>query len=159
MSAPEVGSPAPDFDLPADDGSRVRLADLRGKAVVLYFYPKDATPGCTTEACDFRDRHAQLTELGAVVLGVSADSLAMHSRFRAKQGLPFLLLSDPEHAALQAYAAWGDKVLYGKQYQGILRSTYVIDRDGRIAAAWPKVRVTGHADAVLAAVQALPAAS
>lgn len=157
MSLPAVGELAPDFELPADDGSTVRLSALRGRPVVLYFYPRDDTPGCTTEACDFRDRQPDWQALDAVVLGVSGDSLKAHTRFRDKYALPFRLLSDPGHEVMDAYGAWGDKVLYGKKTTGVIRSTVVIDRDGRIAAAWPKVRVKGHADEVVAAVQQLPA--
>ena len=155
MTRPAIGSPAPDFDLPADDGSRVRLADLRGKPVVLYFYPRDETPGCTTEACDFRDARSAWQEAGAEVLGVSADSLAAHVKFRAHHSLPFRLLSDPDHTVMGAYGAWGEKVLYGKHSVGVIRSTFLIDKDGRIAALWPKVKVAGHVEAVLKALQGL----
>jgi peroxiredoxin Q/BCP len=156
MSRPEPGSIAPDFELPADDGTTVRLSALRGRPVVLYFYPKDDTPGCTTEACDFRDRQAQLQLAGdAVVLGVSADSLKSHGKFRDKYSLPFRLLSDADRQVMHAYGVWGEKMMYGKTMEGVIRSTYVIDQQGRIARAWPKVSVKGHADEVLAAVQAL----
>lgn len=156
MSRPEPGSLAPDFELPADDGSTVRLSALRGRPVVLYFYPKDDTPGCTTEACDFRDRQAELKLAGdAVVLGVSADSLKSHGKFRDKYSLPFRLLSDADRTVMDQYGVWGEKVLYGKKSMGVIRSTFVIDAQGRIARAWPKVSVKGHADEVLQAVQSL----
>ena len=156
-SPPAVGSPAPDFDLVADDGTHVRLADLRGKPVVLFFYPKDNTPGCTSEACEFRDRDAPLRAKGAVVLGVSPDSTASHVRFRSNFDLPFRLLSDPDHTAMSAYGVWGEKVLYGRHFLGVIRSTFLIDAQGRIAAVWPKVKVAGHADSVLSALLDLPA--
>ncbi len=150
MASLKVGDVAPDFTLLADDGTTVTLSALRGKAVVLYFYPRDDTPGCTTEACDFRDRHADVSGHGAVVLGVSPDAQKAHVRFKTKYGLPFTLLSDPERTTLGAYGAFGKKIMYGKEVEGVIRSTYVIDKQGKIAAAWPKVSVKGHADAVLA---------
>jgi peroxiredoxin Q/BCP len=156
MSRPTEGQLAPDFELTADDGSSVRLSALRGRPVVLYFYPKDDTPGCTTEACDFRDRQAQLAAAGqAVVLGVSPDSVKAHVKFKAKYQLPFLLLADTDKSVLQAYGAYGEKLMYGKPVVGVIRSTFVIDREGKVAKAWPKVSVKGHADDVLAAVQGL----
>ncbi len=152
----EVGSFAPDFSLPADDGSTVTLSALRGRPVVVYFYPRDDTPGCTTEACDFRDRQAQLAATqNAVVLGISGDSLAAHQRFKKKYGLNFPLLSDADKSVMLAYGAFGKKIMYGKEVEGVIRSTFVLDRDGKIAAAWKKVSVKGHADAVLAALAAL----
>ncbi len=150
MASLKVGDVAPDFTLLADDGTTVTLSALRGKAVVLYFYPRDDTPGCTTEACDFRDRHADVSGRGAVVLGVSPDAQKAHVRFKTKYGLPFTLLSDPERTTLGAYGAFGKKIMYGKEVEGVIRSTYLIDKQGKIAAAWPKVSVKGHADAVLA---------
>lgn len=155
MPRPALGSSAPDFDLPADDGSRVRLSDLRGKPVILYFYPRDQTPGCTTEACDLRDRREAWQTAGAEVLGVSGDTLASHVKFRQRYELPFRLLSDPDHTVMGAYGAWGEKVLYGKHTVGVIRSTFLIDREGRIAAVWPKVTVAGHIDAVLEALTKL----
>ncbi|MBI5607524.1 MAG: thioredoxin-dependent thiol peroxidase [Deltaproteobacteria bacterium] len=153
---PEVGTLAPDFSLPADDGATVTLSALRGRPVVVYFYPRDDTPGCTTEACDFRDRQAQLAAAqSAVVLGISGDSLAAHQRFKKKYGLNFPLLSDADKSVMLAYGAYGKKIMYGKEVEGVIRSTFVIDRDGKVAAAWKKVSVKGHADAVLAALAAL----
>lgn len=140
----EPGQPAPTFDLPADDGSRVSLEALRGSWVVLYFYPKDNTPGCTTEACDFRDMHDDFASLDAVILGVSPDSEKSHVRFRDKHELPFRLLVDSEHEAMAAYGAWGEKKMYGRTFMGVIRSTFLIDPDGKLAAVWPKVRVKGH---------------
>lgn len=153
---PQVGTLAPDFSLPADDGSTVTLSALRGRPVVVYFYPRDDTPGCTTEACDFRDRQAQLAAAqSAVVLGISGDSLAAHQRFKKKYGLNFPLLSDADKSVMLAYGAFGKKIMYGKEVEGVIRSTFVIDRDGKVAAAWNKVSVKGHADAVLAALAKL----
>ena len=149
----KVGDRAPEFDLAADDGGRYSLATLRGRAVVLYFYPRDATPGCTTEACDFRDRQAAFAAAGATVLGVSGDDLKSHARFRSKHALSFPLLSDPEHAVARAYGAYGEKTLYGRKSMGVIRSTFVIGADGVIAAMWQPVKVPGHAEAVLAAVR------
>lgn len=148
----KVGDLAPEFALAADDGRTYALKDLRGKRVVLYFYPRDATPGCTTEACDFRDRQPAFTGAGATVLGVSGDDLKSHARFRSKHTLSFPLLSDPDHAVAAAYGAFGEKVLYGRVSQGILRSTFVVGPGGAIEAVWQPVRVPGHAEAVLAAV-------
>ncbi len=155
MATLKVGDLAPDFRLPADDGTTVQLSALRGKPVILYFYPRDNTPGCTTEACDFRDRHEAVQRQDAVVLGVSPDGQQAHGKFKSKYGLPFQLLSDPGKATLVAYGAWGKKILYGKEVEGVIRSTYLIDPSGKIAAAWPKVSVKGHADAVLAALAGL----
>ena len=152
MATPAPGDIAPDFTLLADDGTSVTLSALRGKSVILYFYPRDDTPGCTTEACDFRDRHAAITDANAVVLGVSPDAAKAHVKFKTKYGLPFTLLSDPDKHALAAYGAYGTKIMYGKEVQGVIRSTYLIAPDGKIAAAWPKVSVKEHADAVLAAL-------
>lgn len=156
MSRPEPGTLAPDFELPADDGTSVRLSGLRGRPVVLYFYPKDDTPGCTTEACDFRDRQAQLQLAGdAVVLGVSADPITSHAKFRDKYSLPFRLLSDADRTVMNAYGAFGEKMMYGKKVQGVIRSTFLIDKDGKVARVWPKVSAKDHAEEVLQAVQAL----
>jgi peroxiredoxin Q/BCP len=143
------GDPAPDFVLPADDGGTVRLEDLRGKKVVLYFYPKDDTPGCTKEACAFRDRHDAFRERGVVVLGVSKDDVASHRRFKEKYGLPFTLLSDPETKVLDAYGAWGERKMYGRTFMGTRRMTYLIDEEGRIAKVYPKVTPAQHADEIL----------
>ncbi|WP_152560755.1 thioredoxin-dependent thiol peroxidase [Thermus caliditerrae] len=151
----EAGSLAPDFALPDQDGRLHRLADYRGRWVVLYFYPKDDTPGCTKEACGFRDRMGDLQDLGAVVLGVSADGVESHKRFAEKYGLNFPLLADPERQAILAYGAWGKKNLYGKEYEGVLRQTFLIDPEGRIAKVWRKVSPEGHAEEVAEALRAL----
>ena len=150
----KVGDRAPSFSLPADDGKTYTLSELAGRRVILYFYPRDATPGCTTEACDFRDRNADFTAAGALVLGVSGDSLASHARFRAKHGLNFPLLSDPDNRVAAAYGAYGDKQMYGRTVKGIIRSTFVIGPDGALAAVHSPVRVDGHAAAVLDALRA-----
>ncbi|MCC7364156.1 MAG: thioredoxin-dependent thiol peroxidase [Dehalococcoidia bacterium] len=147
---PALDSEAPDFDLRDQAGAHVRLRDLRGSWVVLYFYPKDDTPGCTKEACNFRDNHAALAEAGAVVVGVSADSEAAHQKFAAKYELPFQLLVDGEHEVARAYGAWGTKNMYGKTYEGLIRSTFIISPDGRVAKVWPKVKPDRHGDEVLA---------
>lgn len=149
---PDVGDPAPDFALPSDDGRTIALTDLRGKKVVLYFYPKDDTSGCTKEACAFRDNLARVTSKGAVVLGVSRDDLRSHGKFREKYHLNFPLLSDEGGDVTQAYAVWTKKTNYGREYWGIERTTFLIDEAGRIARVWPKVKVEGHADEVLAAL-------
>jgi peroxiredoxin Q/BCP len=151
----EEGEAAPDFTLPADDGGKVKLSALRGKPVVLYFYPKDDTPGCTKEACAFRDRTADLKAKGAVVLGVSPDDLASHGKFRDKYSLNFPLLADIGHQVAERYGAWREKNLYGKTSMGIQRSTFLIDRDGKIRKAWKKVNVDGHDEQVLEALGSL----
>lgn len=151
----EAGKKAPAFSLKDQDGKTVKLADFAGKNVVLYFYPKDDTPGCTTEACNFRDEHSKLQKAGAVVLGVSPDSEARHAKFRAKYSLPFTLLADTEHEVAEKYGAWGEKSLYGKKYMGILRSTFLIGKDGKVAKVWDKVKVKEHAGEVLEALKAL----
>jgi thioredoxin-dependent peroxiredoxin len=148
-----IGDPAPPFTLDADGGGRVSLRQLAGRPVILYFYPKDDTSGCTTEACGFRDSWKAVQAAGAVVLGVSPDPVALHDRFKARYQLPFPLLSDPDHAVAEAYGAWGKKSLYGRQYMGILRSTFLIDATGRIARVWPRVRPKGHAADVLEALR------
>ena len=149
-----VGKPAPEFALPSSDGTTQTLASLRGSLVVVYFYPRDNTPGCTIEAEAFRDALPALTKLGAKVFGVSKDSLASHGKFRDKFKLNFPLLTDADGAMLTAYGAWGEKVMYGKAMLGIIRSTVLIGADGRVLAHWPKVSVKGHAEAVLEAVRA-----
>ncbi|MBK8266121.1 MAG: thioredoxin-dependent thiol peroxidase [Nannocystis sp.] len=151
-SLPARGAPAPAFELPADDGQIYSLRALAGRRVVLYFYPRDSTPGCTTEACDFRDRHADFAARGVVVLGVSGDSLASHARFRAKHQLPFPLLADTDHQVARAYGTYGAKRMAGRDYEGVIRSTFIIDEAGRIAAVYSPVKVAGHAQAVLAAL-------
>ncbi len=155
MTAIGPGDTAPDFDLPAAGGGRIRLADLRGKAVVLYFYPKDDTPGCTKESQGFSEAAADFAAAGAVVVGVSKDSLASHDKFKAKYGLALELGSDPEGAVIAAYGAWVEKSMYGKTYMGIDRSTFLIDPSGKLAQAWRKVKVPGHVAEVLKAAQAL----
>jgi peroxiredoxin Q/BCP len=151
----EVGKKAPAFALESSDGGKVKLADLAGQVVVLYFYPRDNTPGCTVEAEGFRDAVPALEKLGATVLGVSKDSIASHCKFRDKFKLTFPLLSDPDGKVLEAYGAWGDKVMYGKKMKGIIRSTVVIDKTGKVARHWPKVSVKGHVDEVVGAVKEL----
>ena len=149
---PKEGDPAPDFRLPADDGKTYALKDLRGRKVVLYFYPKDDTPGCTKEACSFRDNLSRVQSKGAVVFGVSKDDLASHAKFREKYSLSFPLLSDPEGKVLSAYGVWKEKNLYGKTFMGIERTTFVIDERGRIQKVFARVKVDGHVDEVLAAL-------
>jgi thioredoxin-dependent peroxiredoxin len=151
----EEGEKAPDFELAADDGRTVKLSALRGKPVVLYFYPKDDTPGCTKEACSFRDRKAELEKRGAAVLGVSPDTVASHVEFRDKYHLNFPLLADPGHAVADRYGAWREKNMYGKKSMGIQRSTFLIDGDGVVRKAWKRVSVEGHDDEVLAALKSL----
>jgi peroxiredoxin Q/BCP len=151
---PAEGSKAPAFSLLDDAGNKVRLADFAGKSLVLYFYPKDSTPGCTQESCDFRDNLNRLKSSGAAVAGVSADSVESHRRFKEKQGLNFPLLSDPDHEALEAYGVWQEKSLYGRKFMGIVRSTFVIDGKGVIRKVFSPVKVAGHVDAVLAALRA-----
>ena len=135
-----VGSVAPSFTLPDKDGNMVSLSDFVGKKVVLYFYPKDSTPGCTRQAQAFRDAFAQFVEAGAVVIGISKDSVKSHLNFATKQELPFILLSDTEHTVLEAYEVWQEKKLYGKVSMGVVRSVYVINEEGKVAAAWTKVK-------------------
>ena len=149
------GGPAPEFRLRGDDGKSYALKDFRGKKVVLYFYPKDDTPGCTKEACSFRDNLARVRSLGAEVLGVSRDGLASHAKFRSKYDLPFPLLSDESGGVTEAYGVWKEKNLYGKTYMGIERTTFIVDEKGRIAKVFPRVKVDGHTDEVLAALQAM----
>ena len=132
---PAVGSVAPDFELPADDGSTVRLSDLRGRRVVLYFYPKDDTPGCTTQACGFREEFPKLTAANVVVLGISADTPEDQLKWKQAENLPYDLLSDPDHAVLEAWGAWGEKSMYGKTYMGIIRSHWVMDEQGVVMDA------------------------
>ncbi len=147
-----VGEKAPAFSLFDDAGVKVSLKDFAGQNLVLYFYPKDSTPGCTQESCDFRDNLNRLKTSGAAVVGVSADSVESHRRFKEKQGLNFPLLSDPDHEALNAYGVWQEKSLYGRKFMGIVRSTFIIDGKGKIMKVFPKVSVKGHVDEVLAAL-------
>jgi peroxiredoxin Q/BCP len=142
----QKGDPAPDFTLPSDEGDDVTLSSFRGRRVVLYFYPKDDTPGCTVQACDFRDVAPRFEGVDAVVLGVSPDSAASHRKFRDKYGLNFPLLADEDRAVADAYGVWKKKKLYGRTFLGIERSTFLIDEEGRIAEVWRKVKPKGHAD-------------
>ena len=144
-----VGDKAPDFELPSSHNTTVKLRDFRGKKVVLYFYPKDNTPGCTREACSFNDGLRSLQARGAVILGVSADSLESHGKFSERYGLKFPLLSDPEKKVIKAYGVWKEKSLYGRTFMGIERSTFVIDERGEIKAVFRKVRVDGHTEEIL----------
>ena len=153
-NTPAVGAAAPALRLPADDGTTFDLAEQKGQYVVVYFYPKDDTPGCTTEACDFRDRMERFTAAGCAVVGVSPDPLKRHLRFRDKYALPFVLVSDEDKQTIDAWGAWGLKNFMGRESMGVLRSTYLIGPDGSVAGAWPKVRVKGHVDEVLAALEA-----
>ncbi|MFW5876577.1 MAG: thioredoxin-dependent thiol peroxidase [Myxococcota bacterium] len=148
----EPGKKAPAFTLPSSEGGKVALKDLAGKWVVLYFYPKDDTPGCTTEAQGFRDARAELDEREAVVLGVSKDSIDSHCKFRDKHDLNFQLLSDPEGKVLEKYGAWGEKNMYGRKSVGVIRTTVLIDPQGKVARVWPRVRVKGHVEQVLSAL-------
>ena len=152
-SAALEGSKAPAFSLLDDSGEKVSLRDFAGKALVLYFYPKDSTPGCTQESCDFRDNLNRLKSSGASVLGVSADSVESHRRFKEKQSLNFPLLSDPDHEALEAYGVWREKSLYGRKFMGIVRSTFIIDAKGVVRKVFSPVKVAGHVDAALAALR------
>jgi peroxiredoxin Q/BCP len=150
-----IGAKAPAFTLPRDDGNSVSLADFKGRKLVLYFYPRADTPGCTREAIDFSQLRAQFSRAETDILGVSADPVKAQDAFKKKHGLRIGLLSDETHKMLEAYGAWGKKSMYGKSFMGILRITYLIGSDGRIARAWPKVKVDGHAGEVLAAAKAL----
>ena len=149
-----AGEAAPDFSLPINGGGSIALKSLRGKKVVLYFYPKDDTSGCTLEAKDFNDRLAAFSEAGTVVIGLSPDSVASHDKFRTKYGLSFDLASDESKETLEAYGVWAEKSMYGRKYMGVERTTVLIGADGRIVQVWPKVKVPGHADEVLAAARA-----
>ena len=147
--AVEVGKQAPDFELKANTGETVKLSDFRGKYVVVYFYPKDMTPGCTTQACDFRDNHESFKELDAVILGISPDPIDRHQKFIDKHDLPFLLLGDEDHKVAEVYDVWKLKKMFGKEYMGIERSTFLIDKDGNVMKEWRKVRVKGHVEEAL----------
>lgn len=151
----EIGAAAPEFTLPADSGDTLTLSDFRGKAVVLYFYPKDDTPGCTTEAKDFTSLAADFEAAGAVVIGASKDTAAKHDKFIAKHELGVRLVSDEEASMIEAYGVWVEKNMYGRKYMGIERATYLIDGEGIVRQIWRKVKVKGHAEAVLEAVKAL----
>jgi len=149
----KVGQKAPEFSVVDDSGKTVKLSDLKGKKVVLYFYPKDDTPGCTKEACNFRDGIAAIKKQGAIVLGVSADSAESHSKFKKKFDLNFQLLADTDRKIIEGYDVWKEKSMYGRKYMGVERTTYVIDKDGKISHIFPKVKVTEHYDEVLAALK------
>ena len=143
------GESAPDFTLTSDSGEEVTLSALKGKPVVLYFYPKDDTPGCTTEACEFRDAYDRFREQGVEILGVSPDTEASHRKFKSKYELPFTLLADPDHQTAEAYGVWKEKHYYGKTYHGVERSTFIVDADGKVARAMRGIRPAGHAAQVL----------
>jgi thioredoxin-dependent peroxiredoxin len=151
----EEGKKAPAFNLPSTNGKNISLSSLKGGPVVLYFYPRDNTPGCTTESCDFRDWHPEFKKLGATVLGISADSMKSHEKFSKKLDLPFPLLSDEDKVMLEKYSIWREKKLYGRIFMGIVRSTVLVDKDGKIARIWPKVKVKGHVEEVLEALKQL----
>ncbi|MEM7022048.1 MAG: peroxiredoxin [Pseudomonadota bacterium] len=151
----DAGSEAPDFDLPSDGGGQVKLKDFHGQPLVLYFYPKDDTSGCTKEANGFAEAYANFRSTGAEIVGVSKDSVASHDKFKAKHGLPFPLGSDEDGKVVEAYGSWVEKSMYGRKYMGIDRSTFLIDGSGKIHRAWRKVKVPGHVDEVLAAAKAL----
>jgi thioredoxin-dependent peroxiredoxin len=148
----EEGKPAPDFEATTDTGERVKLSDFRGKPVVLYFYPKDDTPGCTLQACGFRDTIAEFDRRGAVVLGVSPDDVASHVRFKEKYEIPFVLLADPEHTVAEQYGVWGEKNYAGRKYMGISRTTFVIDAEGNLVKTMHNVKPDGHPQQVLEAL-------
>lgn len=154
MIMPTAGDPAPPLSLPDEHGTLHRLADRTGAWTVVYFYPADDTPGCTTEACQFRDLYREVQALGAEIWAISPDDAASHAAFRAKYALPFILLSDVDHAVAEAYGAWQEKQNYGRTYMGIVRSSFLVGPDGRLATVWPKVKADGHAALVLAALQA-----
>lgn len=151
----DIGDKVPAFSLPTNGGGKLSLKDLKGKKAVIYFYPKDMTPGCTTEANDFKDRIKDFQKAGAVVVGISKDSVTRHDKFVDKYDLPFVLVSDEEGTMCEDFGVWQEKKLYGKTFMGIVRATFVIDEKGKVAAVWPKVKVKGHIDEVLAAVKDL----
>ena len=150
-----VGDAAPDFTMAADGGRTVRLSDLKGRKVVLYFYPKDDTPGCTKEACGFRDALPDFSAIDAEIIGVSKDSVAKHDKFKAKYDLPFTLATDEDGSVCEAYGTWVEKSMYGRKYMGIDRATFLIDETGRLRAEWRKVKVPGHVEDVLATAKTL----
>ncbi len=149
----QPGAKAPAFSLQSDAGETITLSQLKGRKVVLYFYPKDDTSGCTVEACEFRDHWAQVKETGAVVLGVSPDGVESHQKFKRKYKLPFPLLADPDHTVAEKFGVWGEKSMYGRKYFGILRTSFLIDEEGRIAKVFEKVKPKGHAGEVLEALR------
>ena len=152
----DAGDKAPDFTLETDGGGKLKLSSLKGEKVVVYFYPRDNTPGCTQESCDFRDLHAKFKRQNTVILGASKDSIASHEKFRAKQKFPFDLLSDPDGKLCEKFDVIREKNMYGRKFMGIERSTFLIDADGKLRREWRKVKVKGHAEEVLAAVKELP---
>lgn len=149
----QPGDPAPDFELLTDAGETFRLSDLKGKTVVLYFYPKADTPGCTKESCSFRDNMSRFRRRGVVIVGISPDKVDRQAKFKEKYGLPFTLLADEDHKVAEAYGVWKLKKNYGREYMGIERTTFIIGKDGKIARVFPKVKVDGHVDEVLAALE------
>ena len=153
MAMLDVGDKAPAFSLEDQSGKTVKLSDFKGRKVVVYFYPKDDTPGCTREACAFRDEHSALQKAGAVVLGISPDSGPSHAKFAGKYKLSFPLLADTDHSVSEKFGAWGEKTLYGRKFMGIIRSTFLVDEAGKVARVWPKVKVDGHVDQVLEAIR------
>lgn len=153
MSTIELGRPVPNFTLPASNGEKVSLSQFKGKKVVLFFYPKNMTPGCTTESCDFRDFNGEFLKQNTEVIGISPDNLKSHDKFIAKHDLPFLLLSDKEHQVSDMFGIWKKKKMFGKEFYGVIRSTYLIDEQGKLMAAWPKVKVDGHVEEVLEKVK------
>lgn len=155
MARAEVGKTAPDFDLETDGGGRIKLSDLSGKAVVLYFYPKDDTSGCTLEAIDFTKAAKAFARAGAVVIGISPDTVASHDKFKKKHDLGITLAADPDRKAIEPFGVWAEKSMYGRKYMGVERATFLIGRDGRIAREWRKVKVPGHVEEVLEAAKAL----
>jgi peroxiredoxin Q/BCP len=159
MSTLQAGDQAPEVALPDEHGTIHRLADRKGSWTLVYFYPEDDTPGCTTEACQFRDLNPDIQGLDAEIWGVSPDGAGSHAAFRAKYGLPFTLLSDEDHAVAERYGAWGEKQNYGKTYVGLIRSSFLVGPDGRLAKVWPKVKADGHADDVLETLRSLQGAA
>jgi len=159
LSTPQIGDLAPDFSLPDDTGTMRTLSEQRGQWLVLFFYPKDDTPGCTTEACEFRDTYASYQAIGAEVWAISILGSGSKAAFKAKFGLPFALIADEQHEVAERYGVWVEKQNYGKTYMGIGRATFLVDPDGRIAQAWHKVKLDGHAEVVLAALEAAKAAT
>ncbi|MEO9613129.1 MAG: peroxiredoxin [Nitratireductor sp.] len=155
MAQPEIGQQAPDFDLPRDGGGSLKLSDLRGKPVIVYFYPKDDTSGCTTEGKDFSALLPEFQKTGATVIGISPDSAKSHDKFKAKHGLSVVLVADEDKRAIQDYGVWVEKSMYGRKFMGVERTTILIDKDGRVARVWNKVKVANHAAEVLEATKAL----
>ena len=149
----KVGDQIPDFTLPSDEGAEIRLSGLRGRKIVLYFYPKDDTPGCTREACGFRNASADFAEINAEIFGISKDSVARHRKFKAKNDLPFTLLSDENGEVCEAFGTWIEKSMYGRKFMGIERSTFLIDETGTLRAEWRKIKLPGHVEKVVAAAR------